>query len=206
MIKNIIFDIGNVIYYFDIDKIVKEYTDNKEDQEFIKDEIFNSPEWAKYDLIDTGYIDLETAISLIQDRTNHIKDYLVEDFLNRYPDYGYIDERTINLVHELKDKGYKIYLLSNISESFLSKVDLNSLFESVDGYVLSYECHQIKPHIGIYNTLINKFDLDPKECIFIDDREDNVRTANLLGIHGKHVDARNFDSIIDLLDTYKVVE
>ena len=206
MIKNIIFDIGNVIYNFDINEVVRVYTDNKEDQEFIKEEIFNSPEWSKYGLIDSGYIDFETAISLIQDRTNHSKDYLVEDFLNNFTKYGFVDDRVIDIMLELNDLGYNIYILSNISETVLDRLELRPLLDKIDGYVLSYECHQIKPYIGIYNTLINKYDLDPEECIFIDDKEDNMRTANLLGIHGKHVIPDNYESIIELLRKYKVME
>ena len=206
MIKNIIFDIGNVIYYLDIEKIINEYTDDEEEREFIYNEIYNSPEWIKNGLIDTGYIDFDTAISLIQDRTNHIRDYIVEDFFPNYPKKGYVEERVVNLINELKEKGYNIYILSNMSKTAIDIIDMKDVLDNINGYVLSYEYHQIKPFLGIYNTLINKYDLDPKECLFIDDREENMRTANLLGIHGKSVKPNDIDSVIDVLKEYKILE
>ena len=80
MIKNIIFDIGNVILNFDIKRVLNEYTGNEEDRQFILDNIINSPEWLGYALIDTGYVTKEEAISMVQDRTNHMKDELVYHF------------------------------------------------------------------------------------------------------------------------------
>ena len=61
MIKTVIFDIGNVILNFDIDEILKKYTDNEEERIFIKNNVFNSPEWTGIGLIDIGYITLEEA-------------------------------------------------------------------------------------------------------------------------------------------------
>lgn len=80
MIKNIVFDIGNVILKFDINDVLNRYTNDKEEQKFILDNIINSPEWLKYGLIDTGYISRKNAIAIVQDRTNHKKDQLIENF------------------------------------------------------------------------------------------------------------------------------
>ena len=74
----------------------------------------------------------------------------------------------------------------------------------VDGYVLSYLEHQIKPYESIYNTLINRYILNPKESLFIDDKYENVKTANRLGIMGKSVKPDNYNSIIELLAEYNI--
>lgn len=206
MIKNIIFDIGSVIFQSDINKMVKEYTTDYEEQEFIIENIYKSPEWTKYGLIDTGYISLETAILLIQDRTNHERDELVRDFLTNYPDLGFVSSKVISLIHALKDNGYSVYVLSNISESFFKKIDFSDLLNYIDGYILSYQVHQIKPYKGIYNTLLAKYDLNPLECLFIDDKEENLKTANTLGIKGENVIPNNFESIVDLLKKYNIME
>lgn len=80
MIKNIIFDIGNVVLDFNLLNVLSSFTENKEEQEFILDNIINSPEWLGYALIDTGYIKREDAIEIVKDRTNHTNDKLISDF------------------------------------------------------------------------------------------------------------------------------
>ena len=85
MIKNIIFDIGNVILNFNLLNVLPAFTDNKDEQKFILDNIINSPEWLGNALIDTGYIKKEEAISIVKDRTNHINDELIDNFWKSIP-------------------------------------------------------------------------------------------------------------------------
>jgi putative hydrolase of the HAD superfamily len=204
MIKNVIFDIGNVILNFNIPEVLRAFTDNQEEQKFILDNIINSPEWLGNALIDTGYIEKEDAIEIVKDRTNHTNDKLISDFWNTYNDYALVDEKVIELIKNLKVNNYKIYLLSNINPYTHDFVKTSGLFDLVDGYVLSYLEHQIKPYESIYNTLINRYKLNSKECLFIDDREDNIITANRLGILGGKVEPDNYNSIINLLEQYNI--
>lgn len=113
MIKNVIFDIGNVILNFNLSRVLPEFTDNEEEQKFIINNIINSPEWFGHALIDTGYIKREDAIEIVKDRTNHINDELISDFWNNYNNYALIDDKVIKLIKKLKENNYKIYLLSN---------------------------------------------------------------------------------------------
>ena len=200
MIKNIIFDIGNVIYNFNYEKVLNEYTSDKEKQDFIRKYIYNSPEWLGHSLIDTGYINKETAIAMAQDRTNHTDDELIKDFWNNYSKYGHIDNRILDLIKELKDKNYKIYLLSNTNAHVTEFIKKSGLFEMVDGYVLSYLEHQIKPYISIYKTLLNRYNLKEDECIFIDDNANNINTANSLGLIGKLVESDSYESVLVALN------
>ena len=195
MIKNIIFDIGNVILNFDYEKVINQFTNIEYEQKFIMNNILHSPEWLEYGLIDTGYITKENAIKIVQDRTNHTNDDLVEKFWNNYIDYASINNNVLNLIRDLKKKDYKIYLLSNINSYTYEFVKKSNLFDIVDGYVLSYQEHQIKPYISIYNTLITKYKLNTNECLFIDDNEKNIETANKLGMISKKVEPDNYDSI-----------
>lgn len=103
---------------------------------------------------------------------------MVENFWNNYNDYATIDDNVLNLIKKLKEKSYSIYLLSNINEYTYNFVKKSGLFDIVDGYVLSYQEHQIKPYVSIYNTLLNRYKLIPSECIFIDDNIKNIKTAN----------------------------
>ena len=204
MIKNIIFDIGNVILNFELIKVLTNFTKDEEEQQFIIDNIINSPEWYMYSLIDTGYITKEEAIEIVKDRTNHIKDDLIENFWNHYNDYSFVNKNALGLIKKLKENNYKIYLLSNINPHTYEIVEPSGLFGIVDGYVLSYQVHKIKPYVGIYNDLITKFDINSKETLFIDDNIKNVETANKLGMHGKKVEPDNFDSVINLLNAFNI--
>ena len=205
MIKNIIFDIGNVILQFDIKEVIPNFTKKESEKQFIINNIINSPEWLQYSLIDTGFISREQAIEIVEDRTNHINDELIEKFWYRYNDYSCINDNVIDIIKELKEKDYKIYLLSNINSHTYNHIKDNKLFNLVDGYVFSYIEHQVKPYVGIYNTLLERYKLIPQECLFIDDNIKNIKTANELGIQGKKVIPDNFESVVQTLKEYNVL-
>ena len=154
----------------------------------------------RYSLIDTGFITKEEAIQIYIDRTNHINDNLVQNFWNNYNNYAFVDKRVLNLIERLKNKGYKVYLLSNMNEYTFNKVKASNLFNIVDGYVLSYLVHQVKPYISIYKTLISKYNLTVSECLFIDDNENNINTANSLGMIGRLVKPDNYEDILRVLN------
>ena len=205
MIKNIIFDIGNVILQFDIKEVIPNFTKKESEKQFIINNIINSPEWLQYSLIDTGFISREQAIEIVEDRTNHINDELIEKFWYRYNDYSFINDNVIDIRKELKEKDYNIYLLSNINSHTYNHIKDNKLFNLVDGYVFSYIEHQVKPYVGIYNTLLERYKLIPQECLFIDDNIKNIKTANELGIQGKKVIPDNFESVVQTLKEYNVL-
>lgn len=204
MIKNVVFDIGNVILNFDLSKVLPAFTDDVQEQKFIFDNIISSPEWLGSALIDTGYVSREEAIEIVKDRTNHTNDDLISNFWNTYNDYALVNKDVLELIKSLKSNDYKIYLLSNINPYTHEHVKTSGLFDLVDGYVLSYIEHQIKPYESIYNTLIDRYNLNPNECLFVDDKADNVKTANKLGIQGRNVSPDNYDSIIELLQEYNI--
>lgn len=205
MIKNIVFDIGNVILNFNIDEVLNKYTPDKKIRKFIKENIINSPEWLEYALIDTGYVKVEDAIKIVCDRTNHENDFIVKDFWTTYINYAFIDNRVLDLLNKLKAKGYKIYLLSNINPYTYDFIKENSnLFTIVDGYVLSYQVHMIKPYQGIYKELLNRCSLIPKETLFIDDNARNIKTALSLKIKGIRVRPDNYDDLVNKLKSNKI--
>ena len=203
--KNIIFDFGGIILTVKMKEIVKKYTDSKEKQEFLLNNVVNSPEWIKYGLIDTGYITKEDFINLVNDRTNNIHKDLVEDFINNYINHVYIDDKIIELIKDLKKQGYKIYLLSNTQKYSYEKFikDIEYLF---DGITLSFKEHLLKPYNAIYERLIDKYNLVPEESLFIDDREDNISTANKYGIKGRKVERNSIEDIKKVLQEYNIGE
>ena len=205
MIKNIVFDIGNVILNFNIDEVLNKYTPDKKIRKFIKENIINSPEWLEYALIDTGYVKVEDAIKIVCDRTNHVNDFIVKDFWTTYLNYAYIDKKLLELIIKLKENGYHIYLLSNINPYTHNYIlEKSNLFDIVDGYVLSYQVHMIKPYQGIYKELLNRCSLIPKETLFIDDNARNIKTALSLKIKGIRVKPDNYDDLVNKLKSNKI--
>ena len=203
MIKNIIFDFGNVLIKTDYEEIIKHFTKNQEEKEFIINEVVGSPEMSKYGLINTGFLTIEEVIQLINDRTNNIHKELVENFLLNYIKYKKWNDNILEIVQNLKNNGYKLYVLSNISE-YVFKNFRSTLEPLFDGLVLSYEIHKIKPYNAIYKYIIDKYNLNPDETLFIDDTKVNMESANKLGIKGRKVEASNIEDIKLILKEYGV--
>lgn len=197
--KNIIFDIGNVIAYIDIEEVINEIGQTEENIKFIRESIIDTPEWSKNSLIDTGYINWSEAINIIGDRTNHKNDELLEKFAYGHYDYLKMNDKVLELIKTLKNNNYNVYILSNLNEYSYAIYKKSGLFDLVDGVSLSFLEHQIKPYQGIYKALLNKYNLNSSECLFIDDRLENCETAKKLGMDYINVLPNNFDDLINKL-------
>ena len=157
----------------------------------------------EFGIIDSGYISELEAINMINDRTNNAYKDIVYNFMINYHKYMYIQEELIDIIKRLKSQGYKIYMLSNTNEIMYQKFikNIENLF---DGVVLSYKIHKIKPYDSIYKYLIDEFNLNPEESLFIDDVEDNINTAKKFGIQGRKVIPNNIEDIKNVLREYKI--
>lgn len=100
-------------------------------------------------------------------------------------------EPTVELIKELKAKGYKLYVLSNMSKEYIEYLRKLPVFEYFDYQAVSCEQHLGKPDHKFYEYLLSHCNLVPSETIFIDDRKDNVEVAAELGIEPFHFDRRN---------------
>ena len=86
----------------------------------------------------------------------------------------------------MKKEGLHVYILSNYGKKTfeLTKDTALDFLPLTDGAIFSYTVKQIKPDIEIYETLLNQYQLKPEECVFIDDRMENIEGAKKAGIHG----------------------
>ena len=180
MIRNIIFDMGNVLIYFDrnifLDRVGLK---NPEDRELLNREVYLSLEWSR---MDRGSLTDEEAAEIIARRVpEHLRE-TVHRLVNEW-------ERPIlpiagmeELVRELKRNGYGIYLLSNASyrqHLYWPEIPASDLF---DGTLISADVHLVKPQPEIYELLCNRFSLKKEECVFIDDSTPNAEGAFYTGI------------------------
>ena len=107
------------------------------------------------------------------------------------------------LIESLKAAGYNLYVLSNMSKEFIEFLRQQEVYQNFDGEVVSCEEHIVKPDPVIYRTLTTRYDLDPAETIFIDDRKENIEAAIAEGWHGYHFNARNpEESCVELREMF----
>lgn len=180
MYKNIIFDIGNVLLSFNPRKYLEE-KGLEEKVEHIYKEVFQSKEWLD---LDRGTLTEKEAIEIYISRNKDYEDYIRSVFDGWYNILTPIED-TIEILKTLKNNGYNLYYLSNFHhlafEHVIKKYDFFNLF---DGGVVSYEEKLIKPEKEIYDALINRYNLDPKESIFVDDTKINIEGSEKLDIKG----------------------
>ena len=186
MIRNLIFDVGNVLLgYRWYEMLTQDYGLSHEEANRIGNEMFETDLWGVE--LDGGRISLEEAIQ--EYKKLYPDDFsVIQWFLRNGKQMAVKRPEVWEKVVGLKKKGYKIYILSNYSnELFHQHTEGASFLDVLDGGVVSYQVKEIKPNRRIYEILLEKYDLDPAECLFFDDRADNVETARSLGFEAIQV-------------------
>ena len=181
MIKNIIFDIGNVLTDFRWEDFLKEKGITGEEFDKVAKISVRGPYWQEFDRgIWSDEQILESFISLEPE---------MEETIHRAFDnisgIVVIRDYACEWIKSLKESGYKVYYLSNFSKKAEAECPESLEFiELMDGGILSYKDKLIKPDHAIYELLLSRYGLKADECVFFDDMEANVKAANELGIHG----------------------
>lgn len=188
MIKNLIFDVGNVLFHYRWLEALMDTGLTEEEAKFVGPKIFDeTPLWREFD---AGNIDLEGIIKGYEEQFPGFGKNIAEFIIHaeRMP----LDRPEVwEKMRILKEKGYKLYLLSNYSEYLFSRHTNGKPFLNyIDGKVVSYEVHQIKPGEAIYKTLLSRYNLKPEESVFFDDRPENTATAEGLGIKSYTIESR----------------
>jgi len=182
MIRNIVFDMGNVLIRFDPGYFIERAgITNTADMKLIMNELFLSVEWAQ---MDSGTLSEKTAGPLILARFPERLKPVVRELLYSWAYPREPVPGMEKLVRRLKDAGYGIYLLSNASKAqheYWPRVFASELF---DGKLISCDVKVVKPCHRIYQLFTEKFSLIPEECVFIDDSPANVAGAIACGWHG----------------------
>ncbi|MCB2290939.1 HAD family phosphatase [Clostridium sp. CS001] len=183
MVKNIIFDIGNVLLEFKpLDYLKRTFNDDNLEK-LLYMEIFLSEEWLH---LDRGILTQDEAIKIISLR-NPMQEVHIKKCMENWIDILSPIEGTVKILNELKENGYKLYLLSNFHslafETVYSKYDF---FKYFDGGIISYKENLLKPESAIYSKLLDTYKLNPEECLFIDDTLVNIEAASRLAINTIH--------------------
>lgn len=181
MIRNIVFDLGNVLINFRPSEYLKKSGFPPEKQKTILSDIFGSPEWL---LLDEGMITTPEAIDSISRRSSLTRaetEHIFNDRTSIFHLHGVNSE----MLPELKKQGFKLYYISNFPEDIFDDVKAGySFFDYFDGGIISAHVRCAKPDPQIFRIFLEKFALKPEECFYIDDTEANVRSAISSGMKG----------------------
>lgn len=180
-IKNIIFDIGNVLLGFDYRSFFQSFGYDEATVERLAKATAQSPDWNEFD---RGVLSYEEVLQRFVANDPELEPVIFRTFenlngiLRRY-------EYAIPWIRELKDKGYKVYYLSN----FFRKVEADcaetmDFMPYMDGGILSYREKVTKPEGAIYQLLLSRYGLKAEESVFLDDTEKNIVGARKEGIYG----------------------
>jgi putative hydrolase of the HAD superfamily len=188
-IRNIIFDLGNVLISYQPESFHAERGATLEEIRTYIGDVYNSPEWQ---LIDKGVMSVQEAISSIGSRSvlSHEEIARIFDFRE---ELLFPIENNVKLLKTLKREGFGLYFLSNFPEDMFAVLSKRyNFFLLFDGGVVSSAEKMLKPQPEIYELLLKRYSLETKETIFIDDLLPNILGAESVGLSTIHL-ARHDD-------------
>jgi len=178
---NFIFDIGNVLIDFKPEQFLHTLLKNPTDERKINEIIFESDEWIK---LDEGTITPKQACSNFCEREPEYQELIIK-VMDKLSEMFTPIQKTIELLPKIKKLGHKLYYLSNFhKELSLFIQNKFSFFGLFEGGVFSCDVHMVKPSAEIYHFILDKYKLEPKDCVFFDDTDVNVVVAEKIGIRG----------------------
>lgn len=184
MIKNIVFDMGNVLVDYVGDKVCQMFIEDGAIRKEIATSVFVSPEWI---LLDMGVLSEEEGLRKMQSRLDtEEKKQLAAKCFWHWHEYNMTAKPGMEeVVRELKEKGYGVYICSNASVRLLSCYkEIIPAIDCFDGVLFSAHVKCLKPQKEIYSHLFNRFRLKPEECFFIDDLDINIQGGRRCGMEG----------------------
>ena len=188
MIQNIILDIGNVLAAFCWEDYFKTFGFGGATYEKLAQATVLSPQWDEFD---KGALTEEQVLELFVANDPSVENEIrkihenMKDIIEVYP-------YSIPWMEELKSKGFQVYILSNFSgKQYRECGEKLEFIKHADDAILSFQEKQVKPQPEIYETLLTRYQLNPSECIFLDDKPQNIIAARKAGMHG--IVFRSFD-------------
>lgn len=182
MIKNIVFDVSGVLLKFNFWGCIEFFNWSPEVKKQISEIIFESEKGQEF--FNGKISTIKFYKTLIKQYPNH-KDEIKQIFYpESLPHMMPPNYNTFELLKELKESGYNIYILSNMdksmSEYFRNVFEIDNY---ISGAVYSFEVNFKKPNRKIFDALIEKYNLNPSETLYIDDSTKNTEAARNLGFN-----------------------
>lgn len=192
MIKNLIFDMGNTLLAFDPERYVLQRVPDARDADLLLSTTFRSAEWQR---LDNGTLTAEDFLPMALAKLPERLHAAARDIFVGPPGWLYRVPEAETLVSELRAKGLRLYLLSNASMRFFTYRYGYPVLSMLDGEVISAAEKLVKPDARIYLRLLEKYDLDPAACLFVDDLPANVEGARNCGIRAYQIADLDYDAL-----------
>lgn len=178
-IQKVIFDVGQVLVKFNPRNLFIKILEDEEKVDFFLKNICTWEWHIQQDLI---YDTSKAAEPVIKKHPEYKA--AIEAFYGRFLEMiDSVHQENVDLALKLKQKGYPIYLLSNFPGDQFEKYRLqNSFLDEFHDRIISGDVGLAKPDIKIYQLAIKKFNLNPEESLFIDDKIENTKGAEQVGI------------------------
>ncbi|MBR2750059.1 MAG: HAD-IA family hydrolase [Clostridiales bacterium] len=179
MIKNIVLDMGNVLLDFNPEFVLSQFCSSEEEKEVIRQELFHGPEWK---MGDRGLIKDKDRFDLVKGRVPE----KYHQALRNCADHWDICMKELPGAREFCEKvkalGFGVYILSNASDLFYSYFPRFMPLDFFTGVFVSADHLMLKPEVEIFETFLKEYGLKSEECLFVDDRQDNVGGARQAGM------------------------
>ncbi len=184
-IDTIIFDLGGVLIDWNPEYVYKDvFNGDQKKVDWFLNNICTS-DWNVEQ--DAGRTLSEGTEILVNQFPEH--EILIRYFYNRWEDMiGGVIKETEDILHNIKQENkYKLYALTNWSyETFHIPFKRYDFFKHFEGIVVSGDEKTRKPFPKIYEIILERYDLNPTNCLFIDDNYENIVTAEKMGINCIH--------------------
>ncbi len=178
--KNVIFDFGQVMVHFEPKYMTEKYVSG-EDAVLVESVVFDRLYWDKLDSgdITDGEVIAECKKRL-PERLWSAAEKIYFEWIYNIPEVEGMRE----LVRELKARGVRVFLLSNISRYFAEHASEIPVLSEFEGCVFSAVVGLVKPHKEMFEYICTRYDLNPAETLFVDDNPANIAGARACGIDG----------------------
>ncbi|MDZ7834655.1 MAG: HAD hydrolase-like protein [Alkalibacterium sp.] len=191
MIKNVVFDMGNVLIRYAPEDFIKTFTSNTEHQKLLLNEIFYADLWQQFD---RGTLRKEEIVERASRRLPQELHKSVSEIMDTWYEKMTPISEMEDILKQLKANGYHLYLFSNVSQDFHKFKHVIPGLKYFDGLFLSSDWKGLKPEKELYQNFFNHFDLEPSECFFVDDLSCQYRRRSCFGYGGPCISTVIFQS------------
>lgn len=176
---------GNVLLNYDPQMVVDTLCGTEEEKDVVMRELFNGPEWV---MMDEGIMTTDECLERVCGRCDSRFHEKVKVCLERWPICMRPLPGVYDFLADLRNADYGLYVLSNAAPVFHDYFPKEFPEGTFDGIVVSCDVRLVKPDLRIYRLILDRYDLEPGECLFVDDREENVQAALRSGMHAVRFD------------------
>ena len=180
-IKNIVFDVGKVLVYFEPEWIMEKLGFEEEVKTILRRAMFEHTLWNE---VDRGVLSTDELVAAFAKNAPDYENEIREAYLH-VGDSIELLPHAVEWTASLKKRGYQLYIISNYGEYTLEQTrEKMDFLQYMDGAIFSYQYQIIKPDKRIYEQLLKNYNLKAEECVFIDDKLENVAGAKAVGYQG----------------------